>query len=186
MAKRLLQLTVWLLRIGYCRGFGIQSPTDYAFTCKVLNGRRTIRRSDLAVNADWLTLKLCNLYSRISTYLHPQTIVDYQPPFVAYTQSFLKGCPSAIVLSDSLLTGCIDLLRVNADEGGKRMLYASLDRFTNHSVVIVEGIYRNRRSRLFWHSLLDDDRFRITFDLYYAGIVFMDSKRYKQNYKINF
>ena len=37
MKDRLAYLWVWLRRIGNCRGFGIQSPADYAFVRYVVN-----------------------------------------------------------------------------------------------------------------------------------------------------
>ena len=36
--QRLRHAFVWLMRIGHCRGFGVQSPTDYWLVRYVING----------------------------------------------------------------------------------------------------------------------------------------------------
>jgi hypothetical protein len=51
------------------------------------------------------------------------------------------------------------------------------------TVLIVEGIWRDKQ---LWQAIVDDERARITFDLYYCGIVLFDRKRHKHHYIINF
>jgi len=38
----------------------------------------------------------------------------------------------------------------------------------------------------FWREVAGDERSRITFDLYYCGLVMFDKKRHQMNYIINF
>jgi hypothetical protein len=52
--------------------------------------------------------------------------------------------------------------------------------------MIVGGIYTSEEKKKWWKQLKDDERVRITFDLYDIGIVLFDPKRYKQNYIVNF
>jgi len=53
----------------------------------------------------------------------------------------------------------------------------------DRSVIVVEGICRQKS---IWRQLVSDNRVRISFDLYYCGILMFDSKRTKQHYIINF
>ena len=58
-----------------------------------------------------------------------------------------------------------------------------LPKCDQQTVLVVEDICRNRP---LWQQIARDQRTGTTFDLYYCGIVFFDTKRYKHNYKINF
>ena len=66
--NRLQQVFVWLSRIHRCRGFGIQSPTDYAFVRYVVNEHWPYYAYDLLPNDAWLTRKLGKLYFRLANW----------------------------------------------------------------------------------------------------------------------
>ena len=51
------------------------------------------------------------------------------------------------------------------------------------SVVVFEGISRNRQ---LWQRIIASKQVTISFDLYYCGIVMLDTKRTKQHYIVNF
>ena len=53
----------------------------------------------------------------------------------------------------------------------------------DQSVVVFQDVYQYPE---YWHCIEHDPRVTVTFDLYYCGIVFFDSKREKQSYIINF
>ena len=55
-----------------------------------------------------------------------------------------------------------------------------------HSLLIVEGIKKNKQAKQFWNTITESECVKISFDLYYAGVALLDDKRYKQHYKINF
>jgi hypothetical protein len=65
----------------------------------------------------------------------------------------------------------------------RRRLSSIYNKVSDDSVLIVEGIGHDTN---FWRELTEDKRVRVTFDLYYCGIVLFDKKRHKQNYIINF
>ena len=52
---------VWLSRIHHCRGFGIQSPTDYAFVRYVVNEHWPYYAYDQLTADSWLNKKLGRL-----------------------------------------------------------------------------------------------------------------------------
>ena len=171
--RRLLHIFVWLSRIHCCRGFGIQSPTDYQFVCYVINEHWPYYAYDtLGAEDGWLERKLGLLYFRLANWRQPRLVVD-EADAAKYV---VAGCQSAKVVGHAepielaivpLTSRCIDLL-------------AQCD---DRSVVVVTNISGNKS---LWKQLLADKRVSVSYDLYYCGILMFDSKRVKQHYKINF
>jgi len=171
--NRIQQALVWLGRIGHCRGFGIQSPTDYRFVRYVINERWPYHvYSELPTDDDWLTRKLGKLYLRIANFRQPTEIIDG----VGMAPYLLAGCKKAKIVDDTTAVQ-LALVPIECD-------YQSiLDRCNEQSVVIFQNIHR---SMPLWHCIEYDQRVRVTFDLYYCGIAVFDSKRSRQNYIVNF
>lgn len=174
--QRVKYIFVWLSRIRHCRGFGIQSPTDYWFVRYVVNEHWPYYQySELGRDDDWLSRKLGYLYFRISNWLQPKNVAsqDYQ----SYLQA---GCRSALLSEDPAQ---IDLIHLKVEGDYRKMMDYIYNKVTARSVMILEGI---RNDMDFWRDVVGDDRTGVTFDLYYCGIVMFDTNRYKQNYIINF
>jgi len=169
------RIIVWLSRIHHCRGFGIQSPTDYAFVRYVVNEHWPYYAySELdALTDDWLVRKLGRLYFRLANWRQPQTMTpdEYQSWWQAgCRKTQWKPAVSKVEL------GRIPIENHKAWEA----MAAQCDR---QSVVVVEGIWRDRKQ---WENIVGDPRVAVTFDLYYCGIVLFDSSRHKKNYIVNF
>ena len=172
---------VWLSRIHKCQGFGIQSPKDFDFVRTVVNEHDAYYAYDELQADDWLQRKLGELYLRIANWRQPATILtnDYLPWFLA-------GCRSARIISHPLPLSLshpltLELVRIDIEQSEQlEQLYTYCDQ---QSVIIVEGIWRNWQA---WHTIEHDSRTGTTFDLYYCGIIFFDTQRYKHNYRINF
>ena len=171
--QRLKHILVWLSRIGHCRGFGIQSPTDYWLVRYVINEHWPYYQYAAFENEeDWLTQKLGQLYFRLANWRQPKMIEsdDYQE----YLQA---GCRKATFGDSS------ELIRMTLDGDYRQRLAHIYNKVYDDTVLIVEGLWQNRP---FWKEIKTDERAVITFDLYYCGIVLFDKKRHKQNYIINF
>ena len=166
-------VAVWLSRIGYCRGFGIQSPADYWLVRYVINEHwpyyqyETIGRND-----DWLTRKLGRLCFRIANWRQPSVIESSL--FRSYLQA---GCHRASFGSST------EMVVLSLAEGGQNQLPYIYNKVKADTVLIVTGI---SKAKDVWRGIVADEHTGITFDLYYCGIVLFDKKRHKQNYKINF
>ena len=174
--QRLRHVFVWLSRIGYSRGFGIQSPTDYAFVRYVVNEHWPYYQYDsLGKGDDWLTRKLGLLYFRIANWQQPRFIQsnDYLP----YLQA---GCRTAVVNEKA---DCAELIHLRVGEECRSCLAYIYNKVDGQSVLILEDI---RKDMALWQEVKDDERTGVTFDLYYCGIVMFDLKRQKQHYMINF
>ena len=174
---------VWLSRIHCCRGFGIQSPTDYAFVRYVVNEHWPYYAYNELHEGDWLREKLGRLYLRLANWRQPAVILsdDYQ-------QWWLAGCKKAKCMPNlSPLAPCplplnnIELAHISINQWDDFLSF--LPKCDQQTVLVVEDICRNRP---LWQQIARDQRTGTTFDLYYCGIVFFDTKRYKHNYKINF
>lgn len=170
---RLKTSWIWLQRLGHCRGFGIQSPSDYWFVRYVINEHwpyylyETLGRDD-----DSLQRKIGKLYFRISNWRQP-TIID-SSSFREYLQA---GCKKARFGTSN------ELIVFSPDRDSHARLSSIFERATNDTVLIINNI--NQANSL-WQGIIADKRTSITFDLYYCGIVFFDKKRHKMNYIINF
>jgi len=166
---------VWLSRIHKCQGFGIQSPTDFDFVRTVVNEHSAYYAYDELQSDNWMRRKLGKLYFRVANWRQPTTILthNYQPWFQA-------GCRSAHIVSD-LGDEALQLAHIEIEQHQQlEQLYAHCNQ---QSVIIVESIWHDWQA---WHAIEHDTRTGTTFDLYYCGIVFCDTQRYKHNYRINF
>ena len=165
---------VWLSRIFHCRGFGIQSPTDYWMVRYVINEHWPYYLYDnVGENDNWLERKLGRLYFRLSNWRQPNAVETdgYQKYFQAGCKSLKFGPSSELIRLD-----------ITTDDYQKKIL-SIFNKVEDSTVLIIEGINKDKR---FWQFVKEDGRTSITFDLYYCGIVFFDKKRHKMHYVINF
>jgi hypothetical protein len=80
----------------------------------------------------------------------------------------------------------IDLLRISLSGDYRSFLNSVLGNINENSVIILEDIYRDKETKIFWKELINDKKVGNVFDLYYLGIIFFDLKRYKNIYYVNF
>lgn len=199
---------IWLRRICYCRGFGVQSPNDYAFIRYVINEHypyyaySDMRKVYPGIGKE--CRRVCELYFRIANFVQPAVILNfYGDPY--YERYLRVGSVKADIvnradtlkstegkLTDSIISAAgqkpevslaIMPLTGNYHLICERLISKGLG---DRSVLILHGINRNGETKRFWRSVMADNRTGVTFDLYYLGIVFFDLKRYKHNYKVNF
>lgn len=175
--ERVRHFFVWLSRISHCRGFGIQSPSDYHLVRCVINEHWPYYQYEQMGSEDgWLQRKLGCLYFRLSNWRQPQTVVDAD-----MLSCWQAGCRKAQVVATA--NGRIELMRLVVADGQAADVTALFDRVDDQSVIVVEGINRNRQ---IWRTVIADERVRVSFNLYYCGILLFDKKRAKKNYVINF
>ena len=171
--NQLKRCLVWLSRIHRCRGFGVQSPTDYSFVRYVVNEHWPYYAYEQFRGEDWLTKKLGFLYFRLSNYVQPSLMLTD-----VYQNYWSAGCHKTRFSS---VIDKVELSRVDIDD--TMALEELINKCDRSSILVVEGIWRNWT---LWHQLEKDVRTSITYDLYYCGILFFDKSRYKHNYIINF
>ena len=171
--NQLKRWLVWIRRIGHCRGFGVQSPTDYRYVRSVINEHWPYHAYDnVGQNDDWLRRKLGRLYLRIVNDRQPKIIVDW----LNMGDYLAAGCRKAQIVKTAER---VDMAFLPIQLDYQRLF----DLCDADSVVVFQDIHRNMP---LWHCIEYDPRTSVTYDLYYCGIVFFDKKRAKQNYVINF
>ena len=174
--QRLKYLMVWLSRINHCRGFGIQSPTDYWFVRYVINEHWPYYRyEELGKDDDWLTRKLGRLYFRLSNWKQPSVILSK-----VYQDYLHAGCETSEIKKDAVSA---DLIILKMDGDYRANMEYIYNKVKDDAILVVEGIWKDMA---FWREVMDDHRSVVSFDLYYCGIVMFDHKRHKMNYIINF
>ena len=173
MQNRLTHILVWLSRITHCRGFGVQSPTDYAFVRYVINEHWPYYQYDeVGQGADWVTRRLGRLYFRLANWRQPATAVApacYQP--------FVKaGCRKVQWAS---ATEEADFIIAQTTED----LEYLLPQCKAGTLLVLDGL--SQRHSL-WQRIVSCPSATITYDLYYCGIALFDPARTKQHYIVNF
>lgn len=181
--NRIAHLFVWLSRIRHCRGFGIQSPTDYAFVRYVVNEHWPYYFYEQPIEGErWLQRKLGRLYFRLANWRQPSAVIDLVGAY-RYVQA---GCHKAKLVegvsTNSAPTGPaspieLALLPIDAD------IQHYIERCDSHSVIVVEHISKDPHR---WKALLSNPHVTIAYDLYYCGILLFDPQRTPQRYIINF
>ncbi len=190
-------LLVWLRRSRHSRGFGVQSPWAYRFIRYVVNEHYPYYAYDdlsrLYEGYPKQIQKLCRLYFRIANFWQAEQALDYsaasETDIIRLYGTFMKrGCNKleVVPVRHAADFSSVRLMRLSV-EGDYRQVFEKAVSLANAStMIIVEQIKRDKESRTFWKSIVDDPRCISTFDLYYCGIIFFDKKRYKENYVVNF
>ena len=175
---------VFLKRLRHCAGFGVQSPTDYAFVREVIYERWPYALyAELEAKfygTNWFLLKLSQLLLRVSNYAQASRIgiIGPLPPVM---EAHLKaGCRKSDILKMPILPPSLlprggeilDSIGVSKD---------SLPREGWGGAPLVIATELNEQ----WHEYISQEHI-ISFDLYYLGIAFYDENRYREEHVINF
>ena len=187
MIYRLQRWIIWIYRWRHCRGFGVQSPSDYSFIRYVINEHYPYYAyEDLKIampSISPLKRKKAELLFRIANWRQASSCTllladdEFYPKYIHY------GCKKTQIISkyesnDSFVV----ISALSADE---RQLLPMLDTMQSDSILVIDDL-DNRRSRLIWDKIIADEKATISFDLYYIGIVMKIDNRYKHNYIVNF
>nr|WP_315455844.1 hypothetical protein [uncultured Prevotella sp.] len=193
---------VWLRRVRYSRGFGVQSPWAYRFIRYVVNEHYPYykyEQLDEQVNGiDKRTRKLCKLYFRLANYQQPHTFVDCHPISSCNKNYIEAGCQKTQyikvtneITEEELIqlfshAGEYCIVRVPLVENYRLLVDKALDNLSSSSVLIIENIKRDKEAESYWAELVSDSRTGISFDLYYCGVLFLNKDMVKQSYVVNF
>ncbi len=198
----LQRFAVWIWRWRHCQGFGVQSPWAYSFIRDVVNERNPYyayeRLEQQFGGGTAGTRKLLRLYLRLANYLQPRFVADFGINAKVAAAYVTAGCNRAQVTAvgteaDSRAAATaigklpqVDMARFSPSAAMAAHYAVAAERATEASAFVIEGIRSDRHARALWRNILADNRTSVTFDLYYCGIVFFDTKRHKHNYIVNF
>lgn len=174
---------IWIYRWRHCRGFGVQSPSDYSFIRYVINEHYPYyayaELMDRLGDIGKLKRKKAELLFRIANWI--------QSPSIAL---LIKDDNYHIYMHE----GCRSSIIRNQYDGDKYVIVSSFDKdeclflmnnMRDGCLLVIDDL-NNWKARQLWKKIVADKRATITFDLYYLGIVMVVDKRYKINYKVNF
>ena len=195
----------WLRRCGCSRGFGVQSPSAYAFIRYVINEHYLYyayqELKERLVHLDRRQHKLGRLLLRLANFWQPEISICNDSLFEDYLHA---GCRKVkwVELEHPIQTDHLllkDNLLLNEAWGKKRMMVINLEKMGMKEVrtqvlplcddqtmlVLLGNLYREKQGEE-WHHLQESDYCGITYDLYSLGIIFFDKKKFKQHYRMNF
>ena len=99
-----------------------------------------------------------------------------------------KGC-SIVERTEQLpqliaRVGSIGMLYIKATDNTDTLIKAALPHTNNHSVIVVDGINRNKVIQEWWQQIVKDSTTIVTYDMYSYGLLFFDKERRKQHYTL--
>lgn len=182
----------WILRCGYSRGFGIQSPSAYSFVRYVINEHYPYyayqQLYEEMKGKSRKFRKLGRLFFRIANYWQPQYVVmgDYD-----YAPYVYAGCNNTLIRMiddyyfEDVTRPILVILDMDwmEDESLREDILSSS---TDQVLLVVLGIRTHKKNKLLWNQMIADERTGVTYDLYHCGIIFFDKSKHKQDFKINF
>ena len=196
------RFVVWLRRVRYSRGFGVQSPWAYRFIRYVVNEHYPYYKyeqlAEQVYGIDKITRKLCKFYFRLANYQQAHTFVDCYPTSSCYKIYVDAGCQKANYHRIIEATSEAELIRLFSNIGDYSMVRVplvanyrmvvdkALDHLPSSSVLIIENIKRDKETQKYWSELISDSRTGVSFDLYYCGVLFLNNDMVKQSYIVNF
>ncbi len=203
MIEWLQTIGIWISRIAYCRGFGIQSPSAYRFVRYVINEHYPYYaynelKQSVRVNSRRM-LRLMRLYMRIVNYVQPDYIVDQPDRWSTSREAYYKaGSQKATIIPleknnntqaentqlAQRVTGKRVVIRIDALQTDTLLQF--LPNIAHTSIIIVDGIHSSKEAHKNWKNIANSQATGVCFDLYYTGIVMMDKSKHKRCYTINY
>lgn len=159
---------LFVRRVRHCAGFGVQSPTDYAFVRNVIYERLPYcGYADLAAkfpHAKWKSMWQAQLLLRVANYAQAEKVVFFTSEKADLcVEAWHKGCVGSRI-------ECI-----NRGEGVHETLAE------DGTWLVVTELNANKGV---WKQITESEHV-VAFDLYYVGIAFVNKKRYTEKHIIN-
>lgn len=200
--KRLL---VWLARIGNCRGFGIQSPWAYSFVRYVVNEHwpyYAFKRLQTAFpKSSAVERKTGQFIFRLANFVQPCRTVsafcdaETDALLAAYAVAGCRrmeyaSCRDAAILNAAIEKRAADkplILIVDAQAADcSAQAKAIPARMQDGDFLVMLNPKATPAARKVWQTICETQQHGLTFDLYYLGVAYFDTKRYREHFKINF
>lgn len=194
----------WCKRFRYRCGYGVHSPSDFFLITSVVYeslpyyAYRELESSFSLESSSFYRRKVNRLLFRLVNYFQPAYLVNVAGEDDLAFRYMKAACTSMktnnVRVHDMKKTlqavenikGCVDMLHVGNTPFYSEVVEKMIPYMNTDACMIVGGIYTSEEKKKWWKQLKNDERVRITFDLYDIGIVLFDPKRYKQNYIVNF
>ena len=182
----------WIHRMGYSRGFGVQSPSAYSFIRYVLTEHYPYYAYDELKmrfkSFDHATKKKGRLYFRLANYAQASHWFDYhsaEQPYAAYVH---EGCRKTVfqAIDGKTIPNAFRIARLSMTEDYPAVYEALCKVATDDSILILEGINDNKDTKAFWKRVQESQKATRTYDLFLCGIIVFDTSKHKHHYIVNF
>lgn len=182
----------WIHRMGYSRGFGVQSPSAYSFIRYVLTEHYPYYAYDELKmrfkSSDHATKKKGRLYFRLANYAQASHWFDYhsaEQPYAAYVH---EGCRKTVfqAIDGKTIPHAFRIARLSMTEDYQAVYEALCKVATDDSILILEGINDNKDTKAFWKRVQESQKATRTYDLFLCGIIVFDTSKHKHHYIVNF
>lgn len=175
--------------MSHSRGFGVQSPSAYRFIRYILcehypyYAYSELRREYPTLT--WLERKRMELYFRLANYRQASRFVSNGTDNILLAAYVERGCRRTRVMAD---TGgmAVEIARVCPANKCEEWFEDIIANARQDTVVIVEDIAESPVARRMWQRLTESRKVSVSYDLYWAGVAFFDTERFKANYIVNF
>ncbi len=184
---------IWFLRFRHRKGYGVHSPSAYAFLRGVVyEGGEYYAYERLNRLHPWWQRWLLRypitcrrLLFRLANEVHPATIAitGDRPLERTYMSAAVPSAEWITVAADQKLPSA-DLLFITAD--ALPTLALPLPPMPSTGMLVAEGIHANAAARAAWNNILRDAQSIVSYDLYTYGIVRFDNTKHQQHYIVNF
>ena len=203
VAEIIERAAVWLARIGRGNGYGIHSPSAFAFVHDVvchqgaheayarLHALRHKRTAGSPPERD------DRLLLRLAHYHHPTTALVIGRN-AAQSLKYLKaGCGNCRFVYLSLANreevvlevqklGSIDLLYADDATAWPAVWEEAIGHASPRALFIVRGIHASTESLNAWKQKSADPRVRTAYDLHYFGLASFEKRITKENYVVRY
>lgn len=182
----------WIHRMGYSRGFGVQSPSAYSFIRYVLTEHYPYYAYDELKmrfkSFDHATKKKGRLYFRLANYAQASHWFDYhsaEQPYAAYVH---EGCRKTVfqAIDGKTIPNAFRIARLSMTEDYQAVYEALCKVATDDSILILEGINDDKDTKAFWKRVQESQKATRTYDLFLCGIIVFDKSKHKHHYIVNF
>ena len=182
----------WIHRMGYSRGFGVQSPSAYSFIRYVLTEHYPYYAYDELKmrfkSFGHATKKKGRLYFRLANYAQASHWFDYhsaEQPYAAYVH---EGCRKTVfqAIDSKTIPHAFRIARLSMTEDYQAVYEALCKVATDDSILILEGINDNKDTKAFWKRVQESQKATRTYDLFLCGIIVFDTSKHKHHYIVNF
>ena len=144
---------------------GVHSPFVYNFITKGLYTKRP-RHTPLVEHV---------LTKAISYF-------NYKSIGFVHTDNYLKG--KLVASFDHLVLDTLPLDLIYVGENGTLFKSISTGSYHNDTMLMINGIYKNRERKVSWERIKKLPEVTVTIDLFHCGLVFFRKEQAKEHFKI--
>lgn len=197
----------WCRRFRHRCGYGVHSPSDFFLITSVVYEKSPyyaydeLKACPSSRRLPHYREKVNKLLFRLVNYFRPATLIEVgegNGDAIRYMRAARKSMVSVSLKGldkEETLRSLqqelgkmdqVDFLHIAHTPYYKEVFELVFPYLNERSCVVVGSIYESNEREDWWKQSLADGRVRLTFDLYDIGLMLFDSKRYKQNFIVNF